>query len=155
MASMAIIRCLGFAVLRTAAAFDQRHLVDLPGHFIDLHELVRRSLLDAPQQFAALRRNHLIADLEKFRMTIDARLPHRQFVRIGNGSHARRSCKCAVTRLALNVLRVFFRSVNVPGPHRLLRRVTIDTVEFVLAFGKIRNRLIVLDEASTFGRHQR
>ncbi len=154
MASVAIIRRLRFAVLRASATFDQRHVVRLPSHFVDLDKFVRRSLLDAPQQFVPLHRNHLIADFEKSWVTINSCLPHRQFVRIRNGRHARRSRRRAMTRLALNVLRVFFRTVNVSGTHCLLRGMTINAVEFILAFGEIGNRLIVFDEASTFGRHQ-
>jgi hypothetical protein len=58
-----------------------------------------------------------------------------------------------VTCLALDVLRVFLRSVDVSVAHRLLRGVAIHAVQFVLTFSKLANRLIVLDQAASFCRH--
>ncbi len=155
MTRVAIIRRLCLAILRTLACFNERHVINLTAHFVDLHKFVWRDLFDAPQQFAARGLNHLVANFDKIGVTVDAGLAHRQFTWVLNRRCLRQGCQCAMTRLALNILHIFFRAIHVPIAHRLLRGVAIDTVQLVLAFGKFRNRLIVFNQASAFGRHLR
>ena len=151
---MAKMRRLFIRFLRTPAAQHQRHSVHLMRdlHRQNWHGGCERPL-NVPQLFASIRHQHSITHLQ--RDGVQASLAHCQLFRVGDDGRQGRLGQRAVARLALVICGVFFRAIDVTVAHRLGGGVAIHTIQNPLARDELRDRLIVISQATILRRQSR